>query len=182
MKTWVLAIAMALGLHGAAHGIALRAGDVWMPSFSELTLIGPTDQIDLAGIALHFSDADYLGAGDAFRLSLFENQGDAQSVASIGGDMLDQDVGPFDYWGNFTVPTPWRDLEGQIAFAVLAGSMIVETLEFRVVRDGLLYRSVVDVSTVPAPSAVWLWMASLPVLLRAARRARTRRIRLSPQT
>lgn len=174
MKCWLTSLGLLGALLAPAHALTLMAGESWSPAFDGLTQGGPSNLTDRGGFSIAFSETDYLGLGDAFSVSFFENAGDLEAVFTIAGG-LSSDGGRFDLAGDLEVPLLWRDLEGQITFSMLSGSAIVDSIEFRVVRDGFLYNISWPVSAVPAPAAVWLWAAALPLVALAVRRGRERR-------
>ena len=147
----------------------VNVGNPFDFTFSNLPLMGSGYQ-DQGGVTVNFFNLDQLDFGDVIRLELFDGLDFSTPVIGLDGRMaVFEFSSPTDHFGVSMVER-FLEVDGGIRLTALAGSVVVESLQFRQHRGGNLYGKDFTVSTtaepspVPLPGSVWLLLTGLVAL------------------
>ncbi len=135
----------------ARGGILLMEGNRYEFGFDSLAVNGPDTGVNQAGFTAYLG-GNALDAGEDVRVQLYTN------AFTDPAFFLHDFTTPTstDFAATVVNPTAWQDLQGKLAFTMIAGSLDLDRLQARVVRDGQLYEGDVALSAVPEPVAVSL--------------------------
>jgi hypothetical protein len=134
----------------ARGGILLMEGNRYEFGFDSLAVIGPDTGVNQAGFTAYLG-GNALDAGEDVRVQLYSDA--FTDPAFFLHDFTTPTI--TDFAATVVNATAWQDLQGKLAFTMIAGSLELDRLQARVVRGGQLYEGDV-LSAVPEPSAVSL--------------------------
>ena len=163
IKSIVIA-ATILVISNSANAALIAAGQVYDYTFTSLAFIELFTVQNQGGAGIFLSD-DLLDPGDIVRLELFENS--VSDTAFFTNDFTDP---TYNFGVGVFNPVPWQDLQGSLRLSVLSGSINLNSIFIQVFNDGSKYSETTYISSVPIPSATWLFGSGLIGLIGVARR------------
>lgn len=133
-----------------AFGITLLPGQSLDFSFDQLAPTDPPGGIVLDILFYWWPPVNF---GDLITIDFYEDADDATPFYS--------DVASWSSFGITTTIDQWNDLDGRIVLTVIDGIQQLDSLTFGALINGQYYGRTYDLTAVPLPSALLLFVSSL---------------------